>query len=954
MRLVSLQLAPYGSLPDLTLELAPGVTVVHGPNEAGKSTVLSAYSDLLCGISRQTPMAFRAPRRDLRIHATLTLDDGTAVSVTRSPQNSPRDLLDAATSEPVGTALRAALVTGLDDQLLGTRFGLDHTRLVDGGRALVAGGGDLADIVFEARAGANVRRLVDALQGRAEDLYKPRKNSSSRLGDALRKREELGRRLEESMATAEAVETAARLRELAEGRLDDVRLQLAGARAELARLEQLAGSWQFWEQYQALSRDLDDLQAEGPRLSAAQLLTVTKAQGRLAEIDEATGSARSRATAAEADRRALRVDEDLMTQQPAVDTLVSTQPGADDARTRIGQLRADFADQQRMLREVLIDLGVPPGDDPVAALAKVRVPTDRAADLEALAAEGDRLSAGADSARAALGRADDQLAAAERDDERALAHDDGAAEMDIAALVDARDLRERLWQHLRRTWLHGETPPQEVAAGPTELAGRYEDSVVAADREADQVLAEAGRLSEQQRAAIAAAATAAATISERRRARAKAEDDLAGAERLLAQWQADWTAATAAAALPAGTGVPGWRERAARLSEARAAREQLAELEAELDRHESTVAQWDAGVTALAGTLGPPPAAEHLLAWFAATRSAYDRSRSNRAAALVHLGAQTSAEEELARLTAERSGLEGDLDAVAAEHLVDRDGLHLLADRARRQAELAAARDVPASALRARHPGTDLDALATELADRDQARLDVAVATAGQVVTAAEEKVEAAQEEAIGRRATHEELASRRGADELLQELSQVTAEVHDLVEEWAVTRIMQHLLTGELRSYLEANVNPVLERAGRYLDRLTGGRYSRLRAEGDGATRSLSVVGADGEDYGTGALSEGTASQLYLALRLAGAVEVQRERRVAGLETLPLMLDDVLETFDDDRTGETLELLAEIGHDQQVVVFTHHAAVAETARQVQPSIGVVTLAAPDALVPAD
>lgn len=62
-------------------------------------------------------------------------------------------------------------------------------------------------------------------------------------------------------------------------------------------------------------------------------------------------------------------------------------------------------------------------------------------------------------------------------------------------------------------------------------------------------------------------------------------------------------------------------------------------------------------------------------------------------------------------------------------------------------------------------------------------------------------------------------------------------------------------------------------------------------------------------------------------------------------------MLDDVLVTFDDDRTGETLELLAEIGQEQQVVVFTHHAAVAETARHVAPSIEVVTLAAPDALV---
>ena len=47
MRLNSLQLRPYGSLSDAALELGEGLTVVYGLNEAGKSTLQSAYADLL-------------------------------------------------------------------------------------------------------------------------------------------------------------------------------------------------------------------------------------------------------------------------------------------------------------------------------------------------------------------------------------------------------------------------------------------------------------------------------------------------------------------------------------------------------------------------------------------------------------------------------------------------------------------------------------------------------------------------------------------------------------------------------------------------------------------------------------------------------------------------------------------------------------------------------------------
>ena len=99
---------------------------------------------------------------------------------------------------------------------------------------------------------------------------------------------------------------------------------------------------------------------------------------------------------------------------------------------------------------------------------------------------------------------------------------------------------------------------------------------------------------------------------------------------------------------------------------------------------------------------------------------------------------------------------------------------------------------------------------------------------------------------------------------------------------------------------------------------------------EGDG--RTLLAVKHDGTEVGADQLSEGTADQVFLALRLAGIAELQAERVAAGLPTLPVVLDDVLMTFDDARAATALTVLAELSTDWQVIVFSHHHHLAALA----------------------
>ena len=78
MRLRRLDLLRYGHFTDRSFELHAGnidFHIVFGPNEAGKSTALSAIEDLLFGIPLRSPYDFKHDYSSMRIGAVL--ENGT-------------------------------------------------------------------------------------------------------------------------------------------------------------------------------------------------------------------------------------------------------------------------------------------------------------------------------------------------------------------------------------------------------------------------------------------------------------------------------------------------------------------------------------------------------------------------------------------------------------------------------------------------------------------------------------------------------------------------------------------------------------------------------------------------------------------------------------------------------------------------------------------------------------
>ena len=120
-----------------------------------------------------------------------------------------------------------------------------------------------------------------------------------------------------------------------------------------------------------------------------------------------------------------------------------------------------------------------------------------------------------------------------------------------------------------------------------------------------------------------------------------------------------------------------------------------------------------------------------------------------------------------------------------------------------------------------------------------------------------------------------------------------------------------------EADDQLHARFSPQLSQtAAGYFQQLTQGRFSQVALD-----RSFNVTVRETgalADRPLALLSQGTADQLYLALRLAVADLV-----LPSPQACPLILDDALLSFDDDRLAVVLHLLTELAEDRQILLFT-------------------------------
>lgn len=262
MRLERLDLTRYGHFTDRTIDFGgqeegrPDFHVIHGPNEAGKSTLFSAWLDLLYGIDSRTPYNFLHDYKTMRIGATLSTATGSRrLTRIKKPTASLLDEND----QPLTDAMLAAELGGLDRDAYRTMFSLDETSLKQGGEAILESKGDLGQLLFSASAGlSDLARRLDGMRAETEAFHKFRAQKTM-LAD-------LKRRLDELKEARDAIDFVAadhaRLvaeRDRARALHDDVSRRRAEARVRMDRAGRRLAALPQLDRLESLRRELAEL-----------------------------------------------------------------------------------------------------------------------------------------------------------------------------------------------------------------------------------------------------------------------------------------------------------------------------------------------------------------------------------------------------------------------------------------------------------------------------------------------------------------------------------------------------------------------------------------------------------------------------------------------------------------------------------------------------------------------
>ncbi|MFC5775328.1 AAA family ATPase [Ectobacillus antri] len=151
---------------------------------------------------------------------------------------------------------------------------------------------------------------------------------------------------------------------------------------------------------------------------------------------------------------------------------------------------------------------------------------------------------------------------------------------------------------------------------------------------------------------------------------------------------------------------------------------------------------------------------------------------------------------------------------------------------------------------------------------------------------------------------------------ELLHEWEVRKENLREQMKKWAAYSVAKTMLEKTKARYHDEQLPRTLESAEQYFIHLTNGRYQRVFAPKDES--GFIVERKDGIRFAAHELSQATAEQLYLSLRLALADTLDRK--------LPLVIDDSFVHFDRERTERAVSLLHHIAQKRQVIFFTCHA----------------------------
>ena len=167
-------------------------------------------------------------------------------------------------------------------------------------------------------------------------------------------------------------------------------------------------------------------------------------------------------------------------------------------------------------------------------------------------------------------------------------------------------------------------------------------------------------------------------------------------------------------------------------------------------------------------------------------------------------------------------------------------------------------------------------------------------------------------------------------ADTLQAELDAKQAQRQRLQQEYEAISLAMAALSAADAEVHQQFAPALAEKTAKIFTKLTQRKYNKVLL-----TQELTPAAQEGSAapaLSAPLLSQGTGDQLYLALRLALCQSVLPEEKA-----VPIVLDDALVHFDDQRMAAALEVLLELAQNRQILLFTCQRREADWLRQHHP-----------------
>ena len=261
------------------------------------------------------------------------------------------------------------------------------------------------------------------------------------------------------------------------------------------------------------------------------------------------------------------------------------------------------------------------------------------------------------------------------------------------------------------------------------------------------------------------------------------------------------------------------------------------------------------------------------------------------------------------------------------------DEFQQLAQQAKRKQELNSELATLSRDLNRLAGAEDVDTFLKELAESDTDTLPLK----RDEIQQEHQQIEEARDEALRSeseaRSALEAMDGTSKAAALQLEQESAYAQLGSAIDRLAPLLLAQTLLKRAIERFEKEHQPAMLAEVGRLLSRMTAGRYVGIRRRLDEAG-TMQVEQDNGKLKTPDQLSTGTREQLYLAIRLAYVQHYCQES-----EPLPLIMDDILVNFDEQRAKNTLEVLFDLPANIQVLFLTCHEHIAETIRKSRPEL---------------